>query len=80
MEYFRDRQDNEYYHCALMVVVLAGFFLVGDFEAMDPKIIDITTMIGTNNLVPMILTETLNGSDDLKDDTCHYFRGSPLLF
>ena len=79
MEYFRDRQDNEHYHRALVVAVLAGFLLVRDFEATGPNIIDITTMLGTNNLVPMILVETLNGLDDLKDDTCHYFKGSPLL-
>ena len=35
MEYFRERRDNEHYHRDLMVAVLAGFFLVGDFEAMD---------------------------------------------
>jgi hypothetical protein len=79
VEYFRDRRDNEHYHRALVVAVLAGFFLVGDFEAIEPNIIDITTMLGTNNLVIMILIETLNGLDDLKDDTCYYFKGSPLL-
>uniref|UniRef100_A0A2N9IT80 Uncharacterized protein n=1 Tax=Fagus sylvatica TaxID=28930 RepID=A0A2N9IT80_FAGSY len=28
---------------------------------------------------PMILAETLDGLDDLKDGTCHHFKGSPLL-
>lgn len=49
----------KYYLRALMVAFLAGFFLVGDFEAMDPKIIDIIIMLCTDNPVPMILVETL---------------------
>ncbi len=79
MEYFKDKQDNEHYHYALMVTVLAGFFLVGNFEAIDPKIVDIVEMLSTDNLASMILAETLNGLDDLKDGTCHHFKGSPLL-
>ncbi len=79
MEYFKERRDNEHYHRAFMVAVLAGFFLVGDFEAMDPKMIDITTMLSTDNPVPMILAKTLNGLDDLRDDAYQYFEGSPLL-
>jgi hypothetical protein len=73
-KYFRERRDNEHYHRALGVAVLVGFFLVGDFEAMDPKIIDIIIMLGIDNLVPMILAETLNDLDDRKDDTWHYFK------
>ena len=46
---------------------------------MGPKIVDIVKMLGTNNLAPMILAETLNGLDDLKDGACHHFKGSPLL-
>ena len=37
VEYFREKRDNEYYFCALLIAILTGFFLVGDFEAMDPK-------------------------------------------
>jgi hypothetical protein len=66
-------------HYAFMVTVLAGFFLVGNFEAIDPKIVDIIEMLSTDNLASMILAETLNGLDDLKDGTCHHFKGSPLL-
>jgi hypothetical protein len=62
-----------------MTAILVGFFLVGDFEAINPKIIDITAMLCTNILAPMILIETLNGLDDLKDDVYGYFKGSPLL-
>uniref|UniRef100_A0A2N9J440 Uncharacterized protein n=1 Tax=Fagus sylvatica TaxID=28930 RepID=A0A2N9J440_FAGSY len=65
-ECLRERRDNEHYHRALGVAVLVGFFLVGDFEAMDPKIIDIIIMLGIDNLVPMILAETLNDLDDPK--------------
>ena len=79
VEYFRDRQDNEHYHRVLMVAVLSSFFLMWDFEAIDPEIIDVTTMLSTDNPVPKILAETLNGLDDLKDGTCHYLKGSPLL-
>ena len=46
---------------------------------MDPKIVDIVDLLGTDNPVPMILVETLNGLDNLKDGTCHHFKGSPLL-
>jgi hypothetical protein len=46
---------------------LSWLFLVGDFEAMDPKTVEITGMLSTENLVPMILAETLNELDDLKD-------------
>jgi hypothetical protein len=66
VEYFKDKRDNEH-------------FLVGDFEALDRKIIDIVDMLGTDNLVPMILAKTLNGLDDLKDGIFHHFKGSPLL-
>ena len=66
MEYFKDKRDNEH-------------FLVGDFEGLDPKIIDIVDMLGTDNPVPMILAKTLNGLDDLKDGIFHHFKGSPLL-
>ena len=79
VEYFRDRQDNEHYHRVLMVAVLSSFFLMWDFEAIDPEIIDVITMLSTDNPVPKILAETLNGLDDLKDGTCHYLKGSPLL-
>ena len=66
VEYFKDKRDNEH-------------FLVGDFEGLDPKIIDIVDMLGTDNPVPMILAKTLNGLDDLKDGIFHHFKGSPLL-
>uniref|UniRef100_A0A2N9J470 Uncharacterized protein n=1 Tax=Fagus sylvatica TaxID=28930 RepID=A0A2N9J470_FAGSY len=79
VEYFKDKRDNEHYHYALMVAVLAGFFLVGNFEAIDPKIVNIVEMLGTGNSAPMILAETLNGLDDLKDGTCHHFKRNPLL-
>jgi hypothetical protein len=46
---------------------------------MDPKIVDIVEMLGTDNLAPMILAATLNGLDDLKDGTYHHFKESPLL-
>jgi hypothetical protein len=79
VEYFKDKRDNEHYHYALVVAVLAGFFLVGNFEAIDPKIVNIVEMLGTCNSAPMILAETLNGLDDLKDGTCHHFKRNPLL-
>uniref|UniRef100_A0A2N9EFU2 Aminotransferase-like plant mobile domain-containing protein n=1 Tax=Fagus sylvatica TaxID=28930 RepID=A0A2N9EFU2_FAGSY len=50
-----------------------------NFEAMDPKIVDIVDLLGTNNPVPMILAETLNGLDNLKDGTCHHFKGKPSV-
>ena len=31
------------------------------------------------NPIPMILGETLNGLDELKEGMCPYFKGSPLL-
>jgi hypothetical protein len=41
--------------------------------------VDIVEMLGTDDPTPMILAETLDGLDDLKDGTCHHFKGSPLL-
>ena len=79
VEYFREKENHEYYLYALLIAILAGFFLVGDFESMDPKIVEITSMLSTDNLVPVILAKTLSGLYYLKDSVYDHFLGSLML-
>jgi hypothetical protein len=71
--------DEECYPEALAVVVLAGFFLTDNFSEIDAMVLDTVSRMDMENLVPMILGETLNGFDELREGMCPYFKGSPLL-
>ena len=70
---------DECYPEALAVAVLTGFFLTGNFSEVDVVVLDAVGRIDKENFVPMILGETLNGLDDVKEGMCLYFKGSPLL-
>ena len=78
VDHFSEVVDEECYPEALAIVVLAGFFLTGDFET-DAVAFDVISCMDKENPVPMILGETRNGLDELKESMCLYFKGSPLL-
>uniref|UniRef100_A0A2N9GUC3 Aminotransferase-like plant mobile domain-containing protein n=1 Tax=Fagus sylvatica TaxID=28930 RepID=A0A2N9GUC3_FAGSY len=78
VDHFFEVVDEECYPEALAIVVLAGFFLTGDFET-DAVALDAISCMDKKNPVLMILGETLNGLDELKESMCLYFKGSPLL-
>jgi hypothetical protein len=78
VDHFSEVVDEECYPEALAIVVLAGFFLTGDFET-DAVALDAISCMDKKNPVLMILGETLNGLHELKESMCPYFKGSPLL-
>ena len=77
MDHFLEVVDEECYPEALAITVLAGFFLTGDFSEADVVVFDAVGHIDRENLVRMIIGETLNGLDELKKDMCLYFKRSP---
>jgi hypothetical protein len=79
VNHFSEVVDEECYPKVLAVVVLAGFFLVGNFSEVDAVVLDAVGHMDRENPVPMILRETLNGLDEVKEGMCPYFKGSPLL-
>jgi hypothetical protein len=79
VDHFSEDVDEECYPKALAVAVLTGFFLTDDFSEVDVVVLDAVGCMDRENLVPMILGETLNGLDELKEGMCPYFKGSPLL-
>ena len=70
---------DECYPEALAVAVLASFFLIGKFSEVDVVVLDTVNCMDRENPVPMILGETLNGLDEVKESMCPYFKGSHLL-
>ena len=80
VNHFLEVVDEECYLEALAVVVLAGFFLTDDFFEIDTVVLDVVSCMDMENLVPMILGETLNGFDELKEVMCPYFKGAPYFF
>ena len=79
VDHFSEAVDEECYLEALTVTVLTGFFLTGDFFQIDTVVLDAIGGMDRENPIPMILGETLNGLDELKEGMCPYFKGSPLL-
>uniref|UniRef100_A0A2N9EW55 Aminotransferase-like plant mobile domain-containing protein n=1 Tax=Fagus sylvatica TaxID=28930 RepID=A0A2N9EW55_FAGSY len=79
MDQFSEAVDEECYPEALAIAVVAGFFLTGDFSEVDAVVLDAIGRMDRENIVPVILGETLNGLDKLKEGMCPYFKGSPLL-
>ena len=79
VDHFSEAVDEECYHEALVVAILAGFFLTSDFSETDVVVFDAIGRMDRENPVPMILGETLNGLDELKVSMCPYCKGSPLL-
>uniref|UniRef100_A0A2N9FI42 Aminotransferase-like plant mobile domain-containing protein n=1 Tax=Fagus sylvatica TaxID=28930 RepID=A0A2N9FI42_FAGSY len=79
VDHFSKAVDEECQPEALVVAVLAGFFLTGDFSEIDAVVLDAIGRMNRENSVPMILGETLNGLDELKEGMCPYFKGNPLL-
>uniref|UniRef100_A0A2N9HSA8 Aminotransferase-like plant mobile domain-containing protein n=1 Tax=Fagus sylvatica TaxID=28930 RepID=A0A2N9HSA8_FAGSY len=71
--------DEECFPEALAIAVLVGFFLTGDFSKTDAVVLDAIGHVDRENHVLMILGETLNGLDELKESVCPYFKGSSLL-
>ena len=63
----------------LAVATLANFFLASDFSEVDAVVLDVVGHFDKKNPVPMILGETLNGLDEMKEGGCIYFKGSPLF-
>ena len=78
VDHFSEAVDEECYPEALAVVVLAGFFLTGNFFEADVVVLNAVGHMDRENLVPVILGEMLNGLDELKKGMCPYFKGSPL--
>jgi hypothetical protein len=79
VNHFSEVVDEESYPEALTVAVLPGFFLVGNFFKVDNVVLDVVNCMDRENPIPMILGETLNGLDKVKEGMCPYFKGSPLL-
>jgi hypothetical protein len=79
VDHFFEVVDEECYPEALAVAILVGFFLTGDFSETDTVVLDPIGRMDKENLVPMILGETLNGLDELNEGMCPYFKGSLLL-
>ncbi len=79
VDHFSEAVDEECYLEALDVAVLASFFLTGDFSEIDVMVLDAIGRMDKENPVPMILGETLNGLNELKESMCPYFKGRPLL-
>ncbi len=79
VNHFLEAVDEECYPEALVVAILAGFFLVGNFSKVDAVVLDVVGHMDRENPIPMILGETLNGLDEVKEGMCPYFKGSPLL-
>ena len=79
VDHFSEAIDEECYPKALDVVVLASFFLTGNFSEIDVMVLDAIGRMDRENPVPMILGETLNGLIELKVSMCPYFKGRPLL-
>jgi hypothetical protein len=79
MDQFFEGVDEECYRETLAVAVVAVFFLIGDFSKVDAVVLDAIGRMDRENIVPVILGETLNGLDKLKEGMCPYFKGSPLL-
>jgi hypothetical protein len=80
IDHFSKVVDEECYPEALVVAVLVSFFLTGDFSEVDVVVLDAVSRMDKENPIPMILGETLNGLDELKESMCPYYEGSPLLF
>ena len=79
VNHFSEAVDEDCYLEALEVAVLAGFFLAGNFFEVDVVFLDAVGRMDKENPVPMILGETLNGLNEVKESMCPYFKGSPLL-
>ena len=79
MNHFLEAVDEECYPEALVVAILAGFFLVGNFSKVDAVVLDTVGRMDRENPISMILGETLNGLDEVKGGMCPYFKRSPLL-
>ena len=79
VDHFSKAVDEECYPEALAIAALDGFFLTGDFFKTNVVVLDAIGQMDRENLVPMILGETLNGLDEVKESMCPYFKGSHLL-
>ena len=79
VDHFSEAVDEECYPKVLVITVLVGFFLTSDISETDAVVLDAIGRMDRENLVPMILGETLNGVDELKESKCPYFKESPLL-
>ena len=79
VDHFSEAVDEECYLEALAIANLAGFLLIGDFSETDVVVLAAIGRMNRKNLVPMILGETLNGLNELKESMCPYFKRSPLL-
>ena len=58
VDHFSEAIDEECYPEALVVAVLAGFFLTGDFSKIDTVVLDAIGRMNRENPVPMILGKT----------------------
>ena len=79
VDHFFEVVDEECYPEALVVAILVGFFLTGDFSETNIVVLDPIGRMDKENPIPMILGETLNGLDELNEGMCPYFKGSLLL-
>ena len=79
VDHFSEAVDEECYLEALAIANLAGFLLIGDFSETDVVVLAAIGRMNRKNLVSMILGETLNGLNELKESMCPYFKRSPLL-
>ena len=58
VDHFSEAIDEECYPEALVVAILAGFFLTGDFSEIDTVVLDAIGRMNRENPVPMILGRT----------------------
>jgi hypothetical protein len=79
VNHFLEAVNEESYPEVLTVAILLGFFLVGNFSKVDAVVLDAVGRMDRENPVPMILGETLNGLDKVKEGMCPYFKWSLLL-
>ena len=77
VDHFSKAVDEECYPEALAIAVLDGFFLTGDFFKTNVVVLDAIGQMDRENLVPMILGETLHGLDELKGGHVSLLQGGP---
>lgn len=81
VDYFRGPCSADCFQStqALAMSFQGVLFLVHSLTRLDPILIDIMVQMMGENIVPMILAETLNGLDDMKREKADYLKGSPSL-
>ena len=79
MGHFVEVANDECHSEALATTALTGFFLTSDFVEVDVMVLDTVGRMDRENHVPMILVETLNDPNDIKEGKCTFVKGSLLL-